>query len=1474
MSRKCAVGACVLALLACGVLRQAAAQESTDTVLPRGVRAVWDLDTAYREGTPTRERVCINGLWRWQPAAELTETVPTDGWGYFKVPGSWPGISNYMQKDCQMLYPHPSWADQRIGGVSAAWYQREITIPQEWTGRRITLYAEYVNSAAAVYLDGEKVGELRFPAGEVDLTSACRPGQTHTLSMYFVGLPLRAVTLSFSDTNEPRQMRGSVARRGLCGDVYLVGAPQGPRIGDVTVRTSVRKWEITFGAALDGLAPDARYALRAEITEDGRSVGEFTSAAFSGSDVTDGGFSFTENWKPDKLWDTHTPENQYDVSLSLVDAGGRLLDAALPERFGFREFWIEGRDFYLNGTRIFLSSVPVDNAQVGAALANYEAAKESLFRLQSYGINFVYTHNYGCAPGDHLSFEEILRAADDVGMLVALSQPHFRRYQWDDPDAEQTNGYAELAKFYVGVAGSHPAVVFYATSHNGTGYSEDMNPDMIDGIQDPRTGGSLRNAQNALRAQAIINGLDPSRVAYHHSSGNLGPMHTSNFYANFAPIQEMDDWFEHWATVGEKPVFTCEYSVPFLWDWAMYRGWYKGRRSFGSAVVPWEYCLAEWNAQFLGDAAFQITDREKANLRWEAERFRAGRLWQRWDYPNRLGSRDFDERYRVVAMYLKDNWRAFRTWGMSANSPWEAGAYWRRSGAADTGRKDYPVDWDSLQRPGLSPDYIEDRYERMDLAFERSDWIATAAAQALYRNNMPLLAYIGGKPDAFTSKDHNFLPGETVEKQLILINNSRETVTCDYEWSLGLPRAVGGRSSVTVATGQQERVPLRFELPPSLASGRYELEVTVTFSNGETQEDSFTVDIMPRPEPVQAGGRIALFDPVGETAELLRSMGIRCDSVDADADLSQYDTLVIGKAALTLDAPAPDASGVRDGLKVVIFEQTGEVLEKRFGFRIAEYGLRWVFKRVPDHPLLAGIADEHLWNWRGEATVLPPRLTYDLNYSPTVEWCGIPVKRVWRCGKRGNVASALTEKPAAGDFLPILDGGYSLQYTPLAEYREGKGMVLFCQMDVTGRTESDPAAETLARNIFQYVADWQPSPRRQAVYVGDALGRRQLESAGLALAPYEAGELSADQVLVVGRGGGRELARDAGAIADWLEAGGHVLALALEGAEARSFLPMTVRTAQAEHIASYFEPGATGSPLAGVSPAEVHNRAPRELPLVTGGAKPIGNGVLAVAEDANVVFCQMAPQDVNPSLGTPTAFTPGTDEAGRPGALMTLGPVTPNGARLAQRVQGAEAGKTYTLAVRAKALGEDLSVQLGVERAPARRRRFRGGGVPGAAPLTGLLAVGEEVPLKADEWTELHLTFKADESVPAGVRAYLQSTQPGGRLWLGGFRLYEGDYVPSEQAGGPVESLLANGDFSAGDEGWQFEFTQQRNLKRTYRRASCLVTRLLANMGVAGQTRLIEHVSQPVAAGETRWLDGLYLDVPEGWDDPYCFFRW
>jgi hypothetical protein len=363
--------------------------------------------------------------------------------------------------------------------------------------------------------------------------------------------------------------------------------------------------------------------------------------------------------------------------------------------------------------------------------------------------------------------------------------------------------------------------------------------------------------------------------------------------------------------------------------------------------------------------------------------------------------------------------------------------------------------------------------------------------------------------------------------------------------------------------------------------------------------------------------------------------------------------------------------------------------------------LREVFPRVPDHPLIAGIDADQWRDWCGAATLNPPRLKYELRprLGPTVKWCDMTVPRVWRCGNRGNVASVLIEKPARGDFLPLLDGGFSLQYSPLLEYREGRGMILFCQADVTGRTEPEPTAETLARKILEFVSAWEPPSRRTAVYVGDPAGKAHLEAAGIAALPFEGVKFSLDQVLVVGPGSGESLTRDAEKLADWLKAGGNLLAIGLTEAEARR-LSLTVGMRNTEHISARFDRFGAASLLTGVGPADVHNRDPRELPLITSGATVFGEGVLAKAGNANVVFCQMVP--------------------------------------------------------------------------------------------------------------------------------------------------------------------------------WQFGGSRQPNLRKTFRRSSFLVTRLLANMGVAGSTPVVSRFHTPVDASksENRWQKGLYLDQPEEWDDPYRFFRW
>ncbi len=117
----------------------------------------------------------------------------------------------------------------------------------------------------------------------------------------------------------------------------------------------MRKSQVTVEAALQDLAPNASYTLHVRVSDKGRDVKQFTSQPFRAGDLQAGRIAFTEKWQPDKLWDTHTPQNTFGLTVSLVDDGGKIADTASEVRFGFREFWIDGRDFYLNGSRIFLS---------------------------------------------------------------------------------------------------------------------------------------------------------------------------------------------------------------------------------------------------------------------------------------------------------------------------------------------------------------------------------------------------------------------------------------------------------------------------------------------------------------------------------------------------------------------------------------------------------------------------------------------------------------------------------------------------------------------------------------------------------------------------------------------------------------------------------------------------------------------------------------------------------------------------------------------------------------------------------------------------------------------------------------------------------------------------------------------------------------------------------------------------------------
>ena len=95
------------------------------------------------------------------------------------------------------------------------------------------------------------------------------------------------------------------------------------------------------------------------------------------------------------------------------------------------------------------------------------------------------------------------------------------------------------------------------------------------------------------------------------------------------------------------------------------------------------------------------------------------------------------------------------------------------------------------------------------------------------------------------------------------------------------------------------------------------------------------------------------------------------------------------------------------------------------------------------------------------------------------------------------------------------------------------------------------------------------------------------------------------------------------------ESAGRALAIGLSPEELKK---LSVQSTKREHISAYFEPSASASPFQGVAPADLHNRAPREFDLITGGAQILGDGVVASSQDGNVTFLADASMGIQERL--------------------------------------------------------------------------------------------------------------------------------------------------------------------------------------------------------------------------------------------------
>jgi beta-galactosidase len=215
-------------------------------------------------------------------------------------------------------------------------------------------------------------------------------------------------------------------------------------------------------------------------------------------------------------------------------------------------------------------------------------------------------------------------------------------------------------------------------------------------------------------------------------------------------------------------------------------------------------------------------------------------------------------------------------------------------------------------------------------------------------NNGPTLAWIAGRPDAFTEKSHSFSAGAEVTKQIALLNDERSVQSFKVNWKVTVANAVvaQGADEGNLAVGETRILPVRFKIPGvnEKTDGEVRMEATI---GKRKHVDRFTFRGFPVAQP--AKGQVVVYDPVGKTSKLLTDMGVTFQAWDGR---KSDQLLIVGREALGDDAAPPGdlEKFVREGGRLLMMQQQPDRLTIDRGLRVAGVQSRRVFESIQPIP--------------------------------------------------------------------------------------------------------------------------------------------------------------------------------------------------------------------------------------------------------------------------------------------------------------------------------------------------------------------------------------------------------------------------------------------------------------------------------------------------------------------------------------------
>ncbi len=1165
-------------------------------------------------------------IYRQSSAPAIKTAVPQDeNWGCAFVPGSW------MKNDG--VFWHPK--NKKNGPESiCGWYRRTIDIPTDWTNKRLSVRFDRLATSATIYCNNQMAGLVQFNGGEVDITPFVTPGKKVELAVLVEArLPQAAIPV----LSGAKALK--VQNAGIYGDVFLRVRDAAPcEVARPRIVTTTADRTLSVQAALSAPAP-AGATWKLDIIRNGKSAAVFQGDVPAGANAIDA----RPVWKDVVFWDVDNPA-LYELRLSLLQ-NGRLLSQTLPERFGFRDFVIRGRYFYLNGVKINLN--PCSYAPNWDNWDTIPPMRHWLTKAQEMGYNYVYMEDNEL-PGMRMATKQFLELCDEMGMLAAISVPTVPNLTPESLDGKVAESWRAVAKRLVDVNFNHPSLVLWRMNMNLSCPAQDQNPLSLDGkFRYVKGSAGKSKEERALWSNAFIRSLDPTRSTYNHACGYIGEMYTSNNYLGWPEQQDLREWLRVWAQGGNQPLMMVEHAIPYPGDLQMRDpdGWWSN-----------EPLQSEYAAILLGERSYELEEPRYVDYlqsAWNPKR----RGWNSsYGYFCQTNPMVLDECTVITYSNMYQYWR---TWGISGGmNVWENNTHrplkFRKDGIMplDPPPAYCKIDWSKTQHPGRLASFWS-RSNRSDgqihslfgLDLPHDDeWFEPAKHYFAFRRLMSrIYAYFGGPKERWYTVEHAFRSGEKVEKTLIVLNDKRKPVTFTAEISLvaGKQTTKLATQKITVQPAEVGFIPFSFTVPDVKTTTDVTLQAKVTADKDAIQVKPLALQLHPAAKPIAFPTQgWALLDPAGKTRDAFARIGWKLPVIAQDTPLpANTRVLVIGANALDTAAGCTalqDAAKLLPkGLRVLVCEHSDATLARVFGLRAFTPGSRQSWLRDPKHPALSGMRNVDFTDWRGATTFGP---LDGLPESPEVRQ---REKRVWRCSQEGIVASAIIEKPHVNVVHPLLDTGFALRYTALWEVPCDLGTILFCNLDVTDRLGREPAADGLLGNLVNYL-DRSPATASSPVvgYLGAAMTDPDTSV-------YQQGLVSkSSDIQILGRGclSWLKQQQNQNALANFARNGGTIVVLGLDTQEAL-MLQNALGGFSTKNAVNWLNPleGTLPDAFRGISVADIRWRIKLDTPVIAkttaGWRSPTGVLAEIPVNKGRLVWLSGIPQDFDPKVRKDLVFT-------------------------------------------------------------------------------------------------------------------------------------------------------------------------------------------------------------------------------------------